>query len=95
MAITTKTFKVDESLDDEQTIAEYLNQALEDQNPEMLLIVVNNIGCARCIAKRSRDTSWAWEPLQTLSEGTKPRYDAILKVVRALGTRLHVEPVQG
>lgn len=46
MSIKTKPFDAAEYLDDEETIAEYLNIALEYPNPEMLLLAVKNIARA-------------------------------------------------
>ncbi len=95
MSIKTKTFDVADFLDDEQTIAEYLNLALEDPNPEMLLLAVKNIARARGMAQLAKDTGLGRESLyKALGEGAKPRYDTILKVVRALGVKLHVEPIR-
>jgi probable addiction module antidote protein len=94
MITKTKTFDVAEFLEDEQTIAEYLNMALEDPNPEMLLLAVRNIARARGMTQLARDTGLGRESLyKALSEGAKPRYDTILKVVRALGVKLHAEPM--
>lgn len=96
MSIKTKTFDVAEFLDDEQTIAEYLNLALEEPNPEMLLLAVKNIARARGMAQLAKDTGLGRESLyKALSEGAKPRYDTVLKVVRALGVKLRVEPIRG
>ena len=96
MSIKTKTFDVADFLDDEQTIAEYLNLALEDPNPEMLLLAVKNIARAHGMAQLAKDTGLGRESLyKALGEGAKPRYDTILKVVRALGVKLHVEPIRG
>ena len=95
MITKTKTFYVAEFLEDEVTIAEYLNIALEDPNPEMLLLAVRNIARARGMTQLARDTGLGRESLyKALSEGAKPRYDTILKVVRALGVKLHAEPLQ-
>lgn len=95
MITKTKTFDVAEFLGDEETIAEYLNMALEDPNPEMLLLAVRNIARARGMTQLARDTGLGRESLyKALSEGAKPRYDTILKVVRALGVKLHAEPLQ-
>jgi probable addiction module antidote protein len=95
MITKTKTFDVAEFLEDEETIAEYLNMALEDPNPEMLLLAVRNIARARGMTQLARDTGLGRESLyKALSEGAKPRYDTILKVVRALGVKLHAEPLQ-
>lgn len=93
MITKTKTFDVAEFLEDEETIAEYLNMALEDPNPEMLLLAVRNIARARGMTQLARDTGLGRESLyKALNEGAKPRYDTILKVVRALGVKLHAEP---
>lgn len=93
MITKTKTFDVAQFLEDEETIAEYLNMALEDPNPEMLLLAIRNIARARGMTQLARDTGLGRESLyKALSEGAKPRYDTILKVVRALGVKLHAEP---
>ena len=94
MITKTKTFDAAEFLEDEETIVEYLNIALEDPNPEMLLLAVRNITRARGMTQLARDTGLGRESLyKALSEGAKPRYDTILKVVRALGVKLHAAPV--
>ncbi len=93
MITKTKTFDVAEFLEDEETIADYLNMALEDPNPEMFLLAVRNIARARGMTQLARDTGLGRESLyKALSEGAKPRYDTILKVVRALGVKLLAEP---
>ena len=96
MTIKTKTFDAAEYLDDEETIAEYLNMALEDPNPEMLLVAVKNIARARGMTQLAQDTGLGRESLyKALSDGAKPRYDTVLKVVRALGVKLHAKPIRG
>lgn len=94
MVITkTKTFDVAEFLEDEETIADYLNMAIEDPNPEMFLLAVRNIARARGMTQLARDTGLGRQSLyKALRKGAKPRYDTILKVVRALGVKLHAEP---
>ena len=70
--------------------------AFEDPNPEMLLLAVKNIARACGIALLAQDTGLGRENLyKALSEGAKPRYDTVLKVVRALGVKLHAEPIRG
>ena len=90
----TKTFDVADFLQDEKTVAEYLNMALDDPNPEMLLLAVKNIARARGMAQLAHDAGLGRESLyKALSEGAKPRYDTILKVVRALGVKLQAKPI--
>ena len=95
MTIKTRTFTAADYLDNGETIAEYLNLALEDSNPEMLLLAIGNIARARGMAQVAQDSGLGRESLyKALSDGAKPRYDTVLKVMRALGVKLHAEPIQ-
>jgi probable addiction module antidote protein len=93
--IETAPFDAADYLDDEETIAEYLTAALEDPNPDIFLIAVRDVARARGMAQLARDTGLGRESLyKALAPGAKPRYDTVLKVLHALGVKLHVEPVQ-
>ena len=82
-------FDAADYLDDEETIAEYLTAALEDDNPEMFLVAVKDVARARGMAQLARDTGLGRESLyKALAPGAKPRYDTVLKVCKALGVRL-------
>ncbi len=94
MKTKTAIFDTADYLDNEVTIAEYLNAALDDANPEMLLLAVKNITRARGMTELAKSTGLGRESLyKALSEGAKPRYDTVLKVMRGLGVRLHVEAI--
>ena len=70
MITKTKMFDVAEFLEDEETIAEYLNMALEDPNPEMLLLAVRNIARACGMTQLARDTGLGRKnPYKAISEG--------------------------
>jgi probable addiction module antidote protein len=89
----SKKFDAAEYLDNEEVIAEYLNAALEDENPAVFLVAVSDIARARGMAKLARDTGLGRESLyKALAPGAKPRYDTVLKLVRALGVELHASP---
>ena len=91
----TALFDAADYLDDEETIAEYLTAALEDPNPDIFLVAVRDVARSRGMAQLARDTGLGRESLyKALSPGAKPRYDTVLKVLHALGVKLHVEPVQ-
>ena len=93
--IKTALFDAADYLDDEETIAEYLTAALEDPNPDIFLVAVRDVARSRGMAQLARDTGLGRESLyKALSPGAKPRYDTMLKVLHALGVKLHVEPVQ-
>lgn len=92
--IETAPFDAADYLDDEEIIAEYLTAALEDPNPDLFLVAVRDVARARGMAQLARDTGLGRESLyKALAPGAKPRYDTMLKVLRALGVKLHVESV--
>jgi probable addiction module antidote protein len=93
--LETALFDAADYLDDEETIAEYLTAALEDPNPDIFLVAVRDVARSRGMAQLARDTGLGRESLyKALSPGAKPRYDTMLKMLHALGVKLHVEPVQ-
>ncbi len=95
MTVKTAPFDAADYLDDEETIAEYLSAALEDPNPDVLLVAIRDVARARGMTQLARDTGLGRESLyKALTPGSRPRYDTVLKVVQALGVRLHAEPAK-
>ncbi len=91
----TKIAKFDAAdyLDNEEVIAEYLNAALEDENPDVFLAAIADVAKARGMTQLAKDTGLGRESLyKAIAPGAKPRYDTILKLVRALGVELHAQP---
>ncbi|MGB4923383.1 MAG: addiction module antidote protein [Candidatus Nitrotoga sp.] len=85
-------FDAADYLDTEETIAAYLTAALEDENPDMFLVAVKDVARARGMTQLAKDTGLGRESLyKALAPGAKPRYDTLLKVLRALGVSLHVK----
>ena len=86
-------FDATEYLDSEEVIAEYLNAALEDENPDVFLTAIGDIAKARGMAQLAKDTGLGRESLyKAIAPGAKPRYDTVLKLVRALGVDLRATP---
>ena len=86
------TFDAADYLDNEETIAAYLSAALEDENPDMFLVAVKDVARARGMTQLAKDTGLGRESLyKALAPGAKPRYDTLLKVLRALGVSLQVK----
>jgi probable addiction module antidote protein len=70
----------------------YLTSALEDENPDMFLIAVKDVARAGGMTQLAKDTGLGRESLyKALAPGAKPRYDTLLKVLRALGLSLQVK----
>jgi len=88
-----KPFDAADYLDSEAAIAEYLTAALEDPNPDIFLVAVRDVARARGMAQLARDAGMGRESLyKALAPGAKPRYDTVLKVLRALGVHLQAQP---
>lgn len=87
-------FDAAEYLDSEEVIAEYLNAALEDEDPNVFLSAIGDIAKARGMAELAKASGLGRESLyKALTPGTRPSYDTVLRVMRALGVALHTVPV--
>ena len=85
-------FYVADYLDNEETIAAYLTAALDDADPDAFLATVKAVARARGRARLAKDSGLGRESLyKALSPGAKPRYETVMKVVRALGVNLLAE----
>ena len=85
-------FDAADYLDNEETIAAYLTEALEDPDPDMFIIAVKTVARARGMTQLAKDTGLGRESLyKALAPGAKPRFETVMKVVRALGVKLHVD----
>jgi probable addiction module antidote protein len=83
-------FDAADYLDSDEAIAAYLTAALEDENPDLFLVAVKDVARARGMTQLAKDAGLGRESLyKALAPGAKPRYDTVLKVVRALGVTLH------
>ncbi len=86
-------FDVADYLDSEETISEYLSVALADPDPDIFLMAVRNVARARGMTHLAKEAGLSRESLyKALSPGAKPRYDTVLKLVAALGVKLHAIP---
>ena len=81
-------------LDDDEAIAEYLTIALESDDPDLLLLALGDVARAKGMAQVAKDAGLGRESLyKALTPGSKPRFDTVLKVARALGLKLSAQPV--
>lgn len=86
-------FDAADYLESDESIAAYLSAALEDDDPDLFLTAVKDVARARGMTQLAKDTGLGRESLyKALAPGAKPRYDTILKVVKALGVTLHASP---
>lgn len=84
-------FDAADYLDNEETIAEFLTAALEDENPDVFLAAISSVAKARGMAAIAKETGLGRESLyKALAPGAKPRYETIVKVLHGLGVKVTV-----
>ncbi len=92
MTVKLLPFDVASLLDSDEMISEYLSQVLEDGDSDELISALGHIAKARGMAKVAESSGLGRESLyKALSPGAKPRFDTVLKVIKALGVKLHAE----
>lgn len=78
-------------LDSEETIAEYLAAATEDDNTDVLLLALANVAKARGMSRVAEAAGLGRESLyKALAPGSHPRFETIVAVLRALGVKVTV-----
>lgn len=84
-----------EHLRDEADIAAYLTAALDENDPEALLESLGTVARARGMTEIAQESGLAREALyRALRQGSAPRFDTVIRVIKALGLHLTVTPDQ-
>ena len=74
----------------EEDMAAYLNAALEDGDVSLIMATLGDIARARRMATVAHEAGLGRESLyKSLSANGNPEFGTVLKVIRALGLRLH------
>lgn len=94
--MTQMTAKYEEgllaSLKNPEEAAAYLNAALEDNDQEIFLLALRDIGEARGISQLAEDSLLNRENLyRMLSASGNPQLSSLMSLLRSLGLRLAVE----
>jgi probable addiction module antidote protein len=78
-------------LDSEETIALYLDAAIEE-DPSMLTHALGTVARARGMSELSQKTGLAREALyRALSDSGNPRLDTLTRVLKAYGVRIRFD----
>lgn len=89
----TRPWDVVEHLKTGADMAAYLEAVLEDGDPGLVAAALGDIARARGMARIARETGLGRESLyKALSPGGNPEFSTVLKVVHALGLKLHTSP---
>ena len=94
LEMTTKEvtkFDIAQYLDDDAMIAEYLNTVLEDGDTDDIITALGHVAKARGMSKIAEETGLSRPSLyKALSHGSKPQFETVLKVLRAVGGTLNI-----
>jgi len=91
----TTRYDVAEHLRTPEEMAAYLEACIEDAHGDAAFVAkaLGNIARAKGMSQVARDADLSRESLyKALSGERNPSFDTILKVIAALGLRLHAEP---
>ncbi|AZB22083.1 putative addiction module antidote protein [Chryseobacterium manosquense] len=87
-------FDIADYLDSNEMIAEYLNVVLEEGDDSEIVVAIGNIAKAIGMTKIAEETGMSRPSLyKALSEGAKPQFSTIMKVLKAVGGQIRVNPI--
>lgn len=82
-----------EHLETEADMAAYLEAALEEGDPGLVAAALGDIARAKGMTQLARETGLGRESLyKALSPSGNPEFATVMKVVAALGLKLHAAP---
>jgi probable addiction module antidote protein len=90
----TTRFDIADYLDSEEMIAEYLNTVLEDGDSSDLIVAIGHIAKSIGMTKIAEKAGMSRPSLyKALSDGAKPQFTTIMKVLKAIGGQINVKPM--
>lgn len=89
---TTK-FDIADYLDNKEMIAAYLNAVLEEGTDEDMVAAIGHVAKAIGMTKIAEETGLSRPSLyKALSDGSKPQFATILRVLKAVGAQIKISP---
>ncbi len=90
--IKTAKWDVTDHLKTDRDIVEYLEAVLEDGDPALISTALGDVARAKGMSKIARASGLGRESLyKALSPEGNPEFATVIKVLRSLGLRLHVD----
>ncbi|MBY0267654.1 MAG: putative addiction module antidote protein [Burkholderiales bacterium] len=91
--VKTRLWDPAEHLETEQDMAAYLEAALAEGEPSLVAAALGDIARAKGMAQIARETGLGRESLyKALSVDGNPEFATVMKVIGALGLKLHATP---
>ena len=89
----SSNFDIADYLESKEMIAEYLNTVLEEGSHRDIINAIGHIAKSIGMTKISEDTGLSRTSLyKALSDGAKPQFETIIKVLKAIGGQIQVHP---
>jgi len=90
----TSKFDIADYLDSNEMITEYLNEVLEQGSENDLIAAIGNVAKAIGMTKIAEKSGLSRPSLyKALSDGSKPQFSTIIKVLKAIGGQVKVNPI--
>ena len=90
----TSKFDIADYLNSKEMIAEYLNVVLEEGDDAEIVSAIGHIAKAIGMTKIAEETGMSRPSLyKALSEGAKPQFSTIMKVLKAVGGQIQINPL--
>ncbi len=90
----TSKFNIADYLDSKEIIAEYLNSVLEEGDNSDMIVALGNVAKAIGMTKIAEETGLSRPILhKALSDGAKPQFSTIMKILKAVGGQIKVSPI--
>lgn len=90
----TSKFDIADYLDNKEMIAEYLNTVLEEGDSSDVVAAIGHIAKSIGMTKIAQETGLSRPSLyKALSEGAKPQFETIMKVLRVIGGEIKINPM--
>jgi probable addiction module antidote protein len=75
-------------------IVAYLNTVLAEGNDADVIVAIGNIAKSIGMSKIANETGLSRPSLyKALSDGSKPQFETVMKVLRAIGGQLQINPL--
>ncbi|MFW6227178.1 MAG: addiction module antidote protein [Bacteroidota bacterium] len=90
----TSKFDIADYLDSNEMIIEYLNTVLEEGDNEDVVAAIGHVAKAIGMTKIAEETGLSRPSLyKALSEGSKPQFVTIMKILKAIGGQIQINPL--
>lgn len=90
----TSKFDIADYLENKEMIADYLNTVLEEGNESDIIVAIGHVAKAIGMTKIADQTGLSRPSLyKALSEGAKPQFATIIKVLKAIGGQIQINPI--